>query len=212
MRHESPLKATRWPMSRRSRFLLATACGLVLAGIAHIATVLAIPYLAEGDAFSRAQGSEALDHPQMVHTLATQAEPAPPKGWLPVPDPTVSVGVCAYDLDDGPMRVSAKTGSLALSIAIHGRNGAFYAVNDQAALRGVLELVVMTRAQYEEDLAEEDEDKVNRDVRVVAPETKGFAVVRAVAGLPSQNGAANAAVEAVSCTIDAPLEDDQAGK
>jgi uncharacterized membrane protein len=188
----------------RSAFWLATACGLVIAGIVHIATVLAIPRFSEGDAFTRAQASETLDHPLRIHGLA--GAPAANGEWLPNPDPAVSVGVCSYDLDDGPMRVSAQAGSLMLSVSMHSRRGAFYAVTDQAAVRGGLDLVVMTRAQFDEALANDVAGEVTRDVRIVAPARRGFAVVRVIAALPSERAVADAAVQAVSCTIDSPAE------
>ena len=171
---------------RRGPFLLATAAGLVLAGLVHVATVLAIPRFAESDAFSRAQASETLDHPLRIHGLSGEAPPQ--ESWLPNPDPAVSVGVCSYDLDDGPMRVSAQ------------------ALTDQAAVRGGLDLVVMTRAQLDEALANDVAGEVTRDVRIVAPARRGFAVVRVIAALPSQRAAADAAVQAVGCTIDSPAE------
>ena len=188
----------------RGPFWLATGAGLVLAGLVHVATVLAIPRFAESDAFSRAQASETLDHPLRIHGLA--GVPAANGEWLPNPDPAVSVGVCSYDLDDGPMRVSAQAGSLMLSVSMHGRRGAFYAVTDQAAVRGGLDLVVMTRAQYDEALANDVAGEVTRDVRIVAPARRGFAVVRVIAALPSERAVADAAVQAVSCTIDSPAE------
>ncbi len=189
------------------RFLFATLCGLVLAGLVHIVTVLAIPALSESDALTRARTSESLDHPQRIYTLTTGDNPAPAEAWLPIPDPAVAVGVCAYNLDDGPMRVSARTGPQMLSLAVHGRRGAFYAVTDQAAVRGALDLVILTRAQYDEALASEDENEPSRDVRIVAPERQGYVVVRVIAALPSQRPAANDAVQAVSCTIDSPSEE-----
>ncbi len=189
------------------RFAYATLCGLTLAGLVHVATVLAIPLLSETDALSRARASETLDHPQPVYTVATAANPAPAEAWLPIPDPAVAVGVCAYDLADGPLRVSARTGPLMLTLAAHGRRGAFYAVTDQAAVRGALDLVILTRAQYDEALANDDENEPSRDVRIVAPDRQGFVVVRALAGLPSQRSAANAAVQAVACSIDSQSED-----
>ncbi|GJE62149.1 DUF1254 domain-containing protein [Methylobacterium trifolii] len=193
------------------RVAYATACGLALAGLVHVATVLAIPALSEADAVSRARSSESLDHPQQVYTLATGDNPAPAEAWLPIPDPAVAVGVCAFDLEDGPMRVSARTGPLMLTLAAHGRRGAFYAVTDQAAVRGALDLVILTRAQYDEALANDDENEPSRDVRIVAPEGRGFVVVRVVAGLPSQRPAANAAIQAVSCTIDSPGDEPAGG-
>jgi uncharacterized membrane protein len=189
------------------RFTYATLCGLTLAGLVHVATVLAIPLLSETDALSRARASESLDHPQPIYTVATAASPAPAEAWLPIPDPAVAVGVCAYDLADGPLRVSARTGPLMLTLAAHGRRGAFYAVTDQAAVRGALDLVILTRAQYDEALANDDENEPSRDVRIVAPDRQGFVVVRALAGLPSQRAAANAAVQAVACSIDSQTEE-----
>ena len=191
------------------RFVYATLIGLVLAGIVHIAAVLAIPALSDTDAVSRARTSENLDHPQSIYAVATGDDPSPPEAWLPIPDPAVAVGVCAYNLADGPMRVSARTGPLS---AAHARRGAFYAVTDQAAVRGALDLVILTRAQYDEALADDDENDPSRDVRIVAPDTRGFVVVRVIAGLPSQRPAANAAVQAVSCTTDTPTDDAPAGK
>ncbi len=197
------------PMSR-GPFWLATGAGLVIAGLVHVATVLAIPRFAEGDAFSRAQASETLDHPLRIHGLSGDAPL--PESWLPNPDPAVSVGVCSYDLDDGPMRVSAQAGSLMLSVSVHARRGAFYALTDQAAVRGGLDLVVMTRAQYDEALANDVAGEVTRDVRIVAPARRGFAVGRVIAALPSQRAAADAAVQAVGCTIDSPAEPTEDGK
>jgi uncharacterized membrane protein len=214
-------------MSPRGRFLLATLAGLVLAGLVHGVVVLLIPRLSETDALSRARSSEALDHPMPVNTVsagdaagqtpgqapgqAAGQAPGRAETWLPIPDPSVAVGLCAYDLADGPMRVSARTGPLMMSLAVHGRRGAFYAVTDQAAVRGALDLVVLTRAQYDEALANADEDEVSHDVRIVAPETRGYVVVRVIAALPSQRPAADAAVQAVSCTVDSPAEDSKPG-
>lgn len=197
-------------MSPRGRFLVATLAGLVLAGLVHGLVVLLIPRLAETDALSRARSSEALDHPLPVVTTASEA-PTQAETWLPIPDPSVALGLCAYDLADGPMRVSARTGPLMMSLAVHGRRGAFYAVTDQAAVRGALDLVVLTRAQYDEALANADEDEVSHDVRIVAPDTRGYVVVRVIAALPSQRPAADAAVQAVSCTVDSPAEDAKPG-
>jgi uncharacterized membrane protein len=197
-------------MTPRGRFLVASLSGLVLAGLVHGTTILLIPRLAESDALSRARSGENLDHPLAINTVAAGDTTPPVEAWLPIPDPAVAVGLCAYDLSEGPMRVSARTGSLMLSLAVHGPRGAFYAVTDQAAVRGALDLVVLTRAQYDEALANADEDEVSHDVRIVAGDTHGFVVVRVIAALPSQRAAADAAVQAVSCTVDSP-GDEKAG-
>ncbi|MGY2049988.1 DUF1254 domain-containing protein [Methylobacterium sp. JK268] len=194
-------------MTSLGRFLIATLCGLVLAGIVHVAVVMAIPYLSGRDAVSRTRATLSNDTSVLIHAAAMGGPPAPAEGdWLPPQDPAVAVGVCAYDLDDGPVRISTETGPLFESLALHGRRGAYYAITDQAAVKGNIELVIMTRRQFDEALAEEDEDDRNRDVRIVAPSREGFVVVRALAALPSQQALADALAKSVSCTIDAPDE------
>ncbi|MGX7709056.1 DUF1254 domain-containing protein [Methylobacterium sp. Gmos1] len=193
-------------MTPVGRFVLATLCGLVLAGLVHVATVLAIPYLADGDALARSRATLANDTSVLVHAAETGGPAEAAEGWLPQQDPAVAVGVCAYDLDDGPVRITAETGPLIETIALHGRGGAYYAITDQAAVRGTVELVIMTRRQFDEALATADEDERNRDVRIVAPSRQGFVSVRVLAALPSQQAQANEAARSVSCTIDGPDE------
>jgi uncharacterized membrane protein len=184
-------------MSDRGRFLFATLCGLVLAGIVHLTAVLAMPWLSERDAFSRLRATMTADTAEVV------AAPAATETWLPQPDPAVAVGACAYDLNEGPVRISAKTGPLFQSLSFHARGGGiFFAITDRAAIRGALDLVVMTRRQLDEALAAEDEDEPSRDVRIVAPQREGMAIVRVLATFPSLREEAETAAKSVSCTID----------
>jgi len=184
-------------MRPRERFLLATLAGLVLAGLVHLSTVFAMPYLAEMDALSRLRGTLTADKSEIVVAAGD------PATWVPQPDPAVALAACAFDLGEGPLRVSARTGPMFQSLGLHARGGAvFFAVTDRAAVRGSLELVVMTRRQLDEALAREDEEEPSRDVRIVSPTREGLVVVRALAAFPSQREAATEAARSVSCTID----------
>ena len=184
-------------MSTLARSVIAGLCGLLLAAVVHLSAVLAIPWLGERDAFSRLRPTMSAERSQLV------AAPGGRATWLPSPDPAVAVAACAYNLDEGPVRISARTGPLFQSLSFHGRGGGvFFAVTDRAAVRGSLDLVLMTRAQLDEALAREDEDDPSRDVRVVAPNREGLVIVRVLAGLPSQRPEAEASAGSVSCTID----------
>jgi uncharacterized membrane protein len=181
----------------RVQFALATLCAFVLAGIVHLATVLAIPYLAEKDAFSRLRSTLSADKSEIV------AAPGDPATWLPHPDPNVALSTCAYTLDEGPVRISARTGALFQSVSLHARGGGvFFAITDRAAVRGALDLVVMTRRQLDEALASEDPDEPSRDVRIVSPGREGLVVIRVLAAFASQREEASEAAKSVSCTID----------
>lgn len=192
--------------SLRNRFLFATLCGLVLAAIAHLGAVLALPWLAGRDALARVRTTASADHALLVQaTNGEAAEASPSPAWPPRPDPATAVGVCAFNLEDGPVRIAMRTGSLFESLSLHGRGGSvFYAVTDRAATRGALDLVVLTQRQLDELQAREDEDEVSRDVRIVAPVREGFAVVRVLAGFPSQRAEADETARSVACTIDLP--------
>jgi uncharacterized membrane protein len=183
-------------VSWTGRFVLATLFGLVLAGIVHLVAVLAIPWLSEQDAFSRLRGTLAADRSQVVATSGGES-------WLPRPDPAALLGACAYNLDEGPLRVSARTGAMFESLSFHARgSGAFFALTDRAAVRGLLDLVVLTRRQLDEVQAAEDEDEPSRDVRIVAPRSEGLVTVRVVASFPSQRKEAEAAAKSVSCVTE----------
>jgi uncharacterized membrane protein len=186
-------------VSDSARFLFATLCGLVLAGIVHLSAVLAMPWLSERDAFSRLKPTLTADKSELV------SAPAARDTWLPHPDPAAAVSACAYNLDEGPVRISANTGPLFQSLSFHAKGGgAFFAITDRAAVRGVLEVVVMTRVQLDQALAEEDEDEPSTDVRIIAPQREGLVVVRVLAAFPSLREAAEQAAKSVSCTIDQP--------
>jgi uncharacterized membrane protein len=181
----------------RFRFLLATLCGLVLAGAVHILIVIRSPQFAENDAFARLRGTLTADRAEIISAPGADAT------WLPQPDPAAAVAACAFDLSEGPARISTKVGNLFQSLSFHSQGGTvFFAVTDRAATRGQLEVVVMTRRQLDEALAPEADEAPSQDVRIVSPRRAGFVVVRVAAPFPSQRAQAEEAARAVSCTID----------
>jgi uncharacterized membrane protein len=188
-------------MSERARFLLATLCGLVLGAGVHIAIVLLLPRFAEQDAFSRLRGTMESETAVMVSGTGGA------ETWMPFADPAVAVAACAYDLEDGPVRISAKAGALFQSLSFHSRaGGVYFALTDRAAVRGDLEAVIMTRRQLDEALAAEDEEDPTRDVRIVAPQREGLVIVRVVAPAPSFRPQADEAAKSVLCTIEGQEE------
>jgi len=179
------------------RFLIPTLGALVLAAGVPTASFLATPHLAEHDAFSKTAPTLTAETAQII------SAPGGGDTWLPLPDPAIAVAACAFDLRDGPMRVSAKTGPSLLSFSLHKKSGGvFFAVTDRAAVRGELEIVAMTARQLDEARAEEDENEPSRDVRIVSPEQQGFVIVRVAAPTASERPQAEAMAKAVSCVTE----------
>lgn len=177
--------------------LLAIA---MVAGIVHIASLLLMPRVAPDDAFARVS---AIAPRNVVTVLPRAASPGDP---LPGRDPSVATAVCRYDLDGGPLRVSAALGDQDfVALTLHARSGiAYYGLTDRAGNDGRLDLVVMTSAQREAAEAQDSADKPMRDVRVVAPESRGFVTFDV---LPRVGGYAHAARDlgSMSCRVENPL-------
>jgi uncharacterized membrane protein len=176
------------------RLLLATAAGLVLAAIVHIVTILLIPVLSGSDA---AHAYRALGTGGRAELIASGERN------LPLPreaDAATVTAICSFDLTGGPMRVVARAGTLPLGLTLHRRGGGvIYAITDRAAIRGVVEFVVMTEEQRDERIARDEEGEAARELRVVSDTDQGLIVARVLVRHPSDRSDAEALASGVAC-------------
>ncbi len=194
-----PAPATTWRARLRSgfaRLVMTTLAGLILAAIVHIVTILAVPSLSRHDA--------AHVYRELGTNGRAELVPAPGDArGLPAlreADPDVVTAICSYDLSNGPMRVVARTGHLPLGLTLHRQGGGLlYAITDRAAIRGVLEFLVMTEAQRDERIAADEEGETSRELRIVSDTEQGLIVVRVLVGLPSDKADAEALATGVEC-------------
>jgi uncharacterized membrane protein len=176
------------------RWLFWILGGVLLGGIVHLVTVLWLPQTATQDAYTR---MTALAAP---NTVAVLPQPTPQAAPLPYMDPAFAAAVCPYDLSAGPVKLSIAVSQAYTSVSFYTLRGvAFYAINDRAAGRRVIELDLMTREQR--DALPEDEDVTAADRLIVeSPTETGLILMRALAPEPSLIGAAQATVSAGRCT------------
>ncbi|MCP8937800.1 DUF1254 domain-containing protein [Alsobacter sp. SYSU M60028] len=175
------------------RILYVTAAGLILGGIVHLGSVLAIPAAASPNADDRL----AAYAPRHQLTMLPRAEPGP---GLPHRDPAVALGVCRFDLAAGPLRVRASSVDGFLSLAFYTPTGSvFYALTDRSAVRGALDILVVTQEQLDEIVAGDPEDEPVSELRLLAPQTAGFVTFRALAGEPDLYPEAEARIRAARC-------------
>lgn len=178
---------------RPARWLHRAALFVTLAVTAHLLTVLLVPRYAEFDAASTLINAG----------LEGKADPVPSVGGgarIVDADPGVAMAVCGFDLDEGPLRITARTGFTPLALSVHMRGGSvIYAVTDRAAQRGALEFVLVTREQHEERVARDDEGEGRRELRVVARGLQGVVLARALVRQPSDRPHAEALVREMSC-------------
>ena len=149
--------------------------GVLLGGIVHLATVLWLPELATQDAYSR-------------------LSPV-----VPFLDPAFAMAVCRYDLGNGPLKFSVPVSPAYTSVSFYTRNDvAYYAINDRAAGRRVIELELMTTDQRAELPGDEEVTAADRLI-VESPTLTGLIVIKALAPEPGLMPTAQTALTAAKC-------------
>jgi uncharacterized membrane protein len=166
---------------------------VLLAGIVHLATVLLLPRLATQDAYARV----ATFAP--VNTVVPVPTPTPEAAIMPFMDPAFEVSICRYDLARGALKFSVPISQAYTSVSFYTRSDvAYYAINDRAAGRRVIELDLMTAAQRA-DLPENEDITAADRLIVTSPTTTGLIVIRALAPEPGLVPAVRAALTTAQC-------------
>ena len=177
------------------RWLLWVLGGVLLGGIVHLATVLLLPSTATRDAYDR------LLPIAPVNSIVQLPAPAPEKAVLPFMDPAFSADVCRYDLRNGPLKLTTPVSQAYTSVSFYTRYGvAYYAINDRAAGRRVIELDLMTTEQHNQMPEEEDVTAADRLI-VDSPTLTGLIVIRALAPEPGLMPAAQSVLAKAQCRV-----------
>jgi uncharacterized membrane protein len=177
------------------RLLFAIIGGVLLGGVVHLVSVLALPRIATQDAYSRLTPLTKLN----AVTALPLADPnnAP----MPFMDPAFAIAVCRYDLSTGPIKLAVPVSQAYTSVSFYTRSDvAYYAINDRSAGRRVIELDLMTEAQHAE--LPEDEDVTAADRLIIdSPTSTGLIVLKALAPEPGLMVQAQASLAASSCKV-----------
>jgi uncharacterized membrane protein len=175
------------------RWVLLALGGAVLGGIVHLATIMILPRTATQDAYSRLARTVA------VNSVTELAAPAPGAAPMPFMDPAFASAVCRYDLTQGPLKLIVPVSLAYTSVSFYTRyDVAYYAINDRAAGRRIIELELMTVEQHNQ--MPEDEDITAADRLIVeSPTVTGLIAIRALAPEPGLMPLARRAIAAAKC-------------
>lgn len=177
------------------RGLLWILAAILLGGIVHLATVLAMPQTATEDAYSR------LAPLTPVNSVVPLPAPTAKSAIMPFMDPAFATAVCRYDLSGGSLKLIAPVSQAYTSVTFYTRKSiAYYAINDRAAGRHSIELDLMTPEQHA--ALPEDEDVTAADRLIIeSPSTMGLIVLRALAPEPGLMPMASQALAAATCGV-----------
>lgn len=175
------------------RWALLLLGGALLGGAVHIATVIILPRTATKDAYSR------LEKIAPVNTVTPLPPATADAATMPYMDPAFASAVCRYDLSQGPMKLTVPVRTAYTSVSFYTRYGvAYYAINDRAAGRRVIELDLMTVEQHNQMPEEEDITAADRLI-VESPTLTGIIAIRALAPEPGLMPQAQSAVASAQC-------------
>jgi uncharacterized membrane protein len=177
------------------RLLFAIIGGVLLGGVVHLVSVLALPRIATQDAYSRLTPLTKLNAVTALPLVSPNSAP------MPFMDPAFAVAICRYDLSTGPIKLAVPVSQAYTSVSFYTRSDvAYYAINDRSAGRRVIELDLMTEAQHAE--LPEDEDVTAADRLIIdSPTATGLIVLKALAPEPGLMPQAQATLAASSCKV-----------
>ena len=178
-----------------TRALLWILGAILLGGIVHLSTVLAMPQAARQDAYSR------LSPLTPVNAMVPLAAPTSEAEIMPFMDPAFAEAVCRYDLSGGSLKLVAPVSQAYTSVTFYTRKSiAYYAINDRAAGRRTIELDLMTPEQHAEVPEEEDVTAADRLI-IESPSAMGLIVLRALAPERGLMPMARQALAGATCGI-----------
>jgi uncharacterized membrane protein len=179
------------------RWLLLLLGGALLGGIVHLATIIVLPRTATQDAYSRLAPTAPVD------TVTALSTPSPEAAAMPFMDPAFASAICRYDLAKGPLKLTVPLSLAYTSVSFYTRNDvAYYAINDRAAGRRVIELNLMTSEQRSQ--IPEDEEVTAADRLIVeSPTLTGLIAIRALAPEPGLMPMARSTIAAAKCAPEA---------
>ncbi len=118
---------------------------------------------------------------------------------MPFMDPAFVTAVCRYDLTEGPIKLSVPVSLAYTSVSFYTRYDiAYYAINDRAAGRRVIELDLMTIDQRNDMPDDEDITAADRLI-VESPTETGLIAIRALAPEPGLIPQTQSTLAAAQC-------------
>ena len=159
----------------------------------HLATVLLLPRTATQDAYARLSAAAP------ANDIIALPAPTPDDAMLPFMDPAFATSVCRYDLAAGPLKLRVPVSQAYTSVSFYARSGvAYYAINDRAAGRRIIELDLMTTQQRAE-LPDDEEVTAADRLIVESPTPTGLILVRTFGPEPGLMPMARRALAAAQC-------------
>ncbi len=174
------------------RILYFGACGLVLAGIVHIAIILLIPTLGKRDAAK--QIVDSLPELQFVELSKNSAVK------IAAADPFFELAVCRFKLQEAGVQITGNDLPSFWSAAVYdGKGRVIYSMNDRTAIGKKLQILVVNPIQMAA-LRQLQPEELETSIVVETPIQEGFILLRAFVRDPTQKSRSEAFLNFARCS------------
>ncbi len=178
---------------------LSIGGGVVAALVLHIISILAIPYVTEGNTWSRIV---ALGDAGRFYSEASLPEPAA----LLDSDPYVKLAVCRFEMTNVPIRITASANVFLWTLSIFDeQSNEIYSMNDSTAIVDTLDVILANPAGIL-SLRRDQPETGLASIFVETSASRGYIVLRAVVPSSSWQEIAEEFLASARCgtTIDDP--------
>lgn len=181
------------------RGVYLTICGVLLAGIVHIAIVLLVPAVGTQDAYGVATR-------QLKPYAFAMVGDTGQVSVVRETDPFFAYGVCRFELGEGGVRITGPASAVVWSATLVDQDGGvIYSLNNRTAIEGKLNLIVLNPAQILR-LREAQPPEIESTVVVEADVEAGFVVLRAFRPDESWTALVDSFMKGVECAAYRPAE------
>ncbi|MFS8044734.1 DUF1254 domain-containing protein [Rhizobium sp. BR 314] len=174
------------------KYAFAILTGLFGAALLHIVIILALPHFSDRDAYTRVSDEGDENHFYVLDEADDDA-------GLSNTDPYIRAAVCAYDIEDKPVHLTAKGKVPFWSLAVYdAASNEVFSMSDRTSVGGALDLLLASPVQLT-GIRKALPQALAQSILVEAPHAQGYAVLRTMAPQTSFNDAAKEFLSQAGC-------------
>ncbi|KAA0699942.1 DUF1254 domain-containing protein [Neorhizobium sp. P12A] len=176
------------------RIVSAVLTGIFGAALLHLVIILSLPHFSDRDAYTRVEDEGDENHFYMLDDKDDDA-------GLSNGDPYIKTAVCAFDLGDQPIRLTAAGKVPFWSLSIYDRaSNEVFSMSDRTSVGGLLDVLVASPIQLT-TLRKALPPSLSQAILVEMPHPEGYAVLRTMAPQSSFDEAARGFLAEAGCDV-----------
>lgn len=176
------------------RVLFAILAGLFGAALLHLVIILSLPHFTGRDAATRVAAEGDLEKFYLLDATDDDA-------GLSNDDPFVRTAVCSFDVEENPVRLTAKGNVPFWSVALYdAASNEVFSMNDRTSVEGALDILIGTPIQLTE-LRKALPADLQKTILVESARPDGYAVLRTLTPQASFDAAARSFLAEAGCDL-----------